>query len=135
LIEPYRPERIVSDQHNGAAITSYFERRGVPVEIVNVTGPIQTAAFVACRARLVDGSLRCWRHPQLIEDLRRVMARDCEAIYLPRYGSSHCDTAAALALGVHALGEQPYAPAAIETIYPTHAFGSGAPLMGSVYGA
>jgi hypothetical protein len=118
LIEPYRPERIVSDQHNAAAVTSYFERRGVQVQIVNVTGPIQTASFVATRARLVDGSLRCWRHPQLIEDLRRVRAKNTEAIFLPRYGDSHCDCAAALALGVHVFAERAYPAAAVPTLVP-----------------
>jgi hypothetical protein len=134
LVAPYRPERIVSDQHNAPAIRSYFERRGVPVQITNVTGPIQTAAFVATRARLVDGSLRCWRHAQLIEDLRRVRARDTEAIYLPRYGDSHCDAAAALALGVHTFAEQHYAPAAVESLGVYDPFSSGASLLGSEFG-
>jgi hypothetical protein len=99
-IAPYAPTRIVSDQHNSAAIESYFGRRGIPVEIVNLTRPVQTASFVALRQRLVEGSLRCWRHPLLVEELRRVRARDTETIFLPRYGDSHCDTAAALALAV-----------------------------------
>jgi hypothetical protein len=38
--------------------------------------------------------------PLLVEELRRVRARDTETILLPRYGDSHCDTTAALALGV-----------------------------------
>jgi hypothetical protein len=118
LIAPYHPERIVTDQHNSAAITSYFERRGVPVQVVNLTAPTQTAAFVSTRARLVDGSLRCWRHPGLIEDLRRVRARDTESIYLPRYGDSHCDAAAALALGVHVFATRDY-PAAAAVTLPT----------------
>jgi hypothetical protein len=135
LIEPYRPERIVTDQHNSAAMTSYFERRGVPVEVVNLTGPVQTASFVATRARLVDGSLRCWRHPQLVEDLRRVRARDTETIFLPRYGGSHCDAAAALALGVHLFAERPYAPAAATTVdQPSFSMGT-ASFWGSEYGA
>ncbi len=99
-IAPYAPSRIVSDQHNSAAIESFFGRRGIPVGIVNLSRPVQTAAFVALRSRLVDGSLRCWRHPRLVEELRRVRAKDTETIYLPRYGDSHCDAAAALALGV-----------------------------------
>jgi GNAT superfamily N-acetyltransferase len=99
LIEPYHPARVVTDQHQASAIESYFGRRGVRVEVVNLTGAKQTAAFVTLRSRLVDGSLRLWRHPQLIEDLRRVRAKDSESISLPRYGGSHCDAAAALALG------------------------------------
>ena len=105
LIAPFEPWKIVTDQHNSAAIESYFARRGVQVEVVNLTSPIQTAAFTSLRARLVDGSLRCWRHPELIEDLRRVRARDNETIQLPRYGDSHCDLAAALALGCYELRE------------------------------
>ena len=99
-IAPYALRRIVSDQHNGAAIESYFGRRAIPVEIVNLTRPAQTAGFVALRQRLVEGSLRCWRHLLLVEELRRVRARDTETIFLPRYGDSHCDAAAALALAV-----------------------------------
>jgi hypothetical protein len=129
LIEPYQPERLVTDQHNAAAITSYFERKGVPVQNLNVTGPIQTASFVALRSRLVDGSLRCWRHPRLIEDLRRVRAKDTEAISLPRYGDSHCDAAAALALGVHVFAERAYAPVALPTLTPYLPY-----TQGSVFG-
>jgi hypothetical protein len=105
LVAPYSPSRIVSDQHNSAAIESYFGRKGVGVEVVNLTRPLQTAAFVSLRARLVDGSLRCWREPQLVEELRRVRAKDTETIYLPRYADSHCDAAAALALGVRSVDE------------------------------
>jgi hypothetical protein len=106
LVEPYRPSRVVSDQHNSVAIESYFGRKGVPVEIVNLTRAAQTSAFVSLRARLIDGSLSCWREPQLIEELRRVRsARNSEAIDLPRFGGSHCDAAAALALGVRSVDE------------------------------
>jgi hypothetical protein len=103
LIAPYAPSRVVTDQHQSAAIESYFGRRGVRVETTHLSGPTQTAAFVALRSRLADGSLRLWRDPALIEDLRRVRARDSETIFLPRYGNSHCDLASALALGVSAL--------------------------------
>lgn len=71
LIEPHSP-RIVSDQHQADAITSFFGRQGASVKIVNLTRPVQTAAFTSTRARLIDGSLRPWRHPQLVEELRRV---------------------------------------------------------------
>jgi len=99
-IGPYEPRRIVTDQHNSKAIESYFGRKGVRVEVVNLTRAKQTAAFVALRSRLVDGSLTCWREPRLVDELRRVRAKDTETIYLPRTGDSHCDAAAALALGV-----------------------------------
>lgn len=106
IIEPYAEHglRAVSDQHQQDAIQSYFGRLGVAVDIVNLTGPVQTQAFVATRTRLVDGSLRLWRHPGLIEDLRRVKARDAsEAVLLPRYAGGHCDSASALALAVLSL--------------------------------
>jgi hypothetical protein len=112
-IERYQPTRIVSDQHNSAAIESYFGRKGVSVEIVNLTRAKQTAAFVALRSRLVDGSLVCWREPRLVDELRRVRAKDSETIYLPRTGDSHCDAAAALALGVSVVEDVGGPPAVV----------------------
>lgn len=97
IIEPYAP-RIVTDQHQADAVSSYFGRFGVSTRVVNLTGPVQTAAFTSTRTRLIDGSLRLWRHPLLIEELRRVRARDSETIYLPRFGGGHCDAISALAL-------------------------------------
>ena len=38
----------------------------------------------------------------LIDELRRVRARDTETIALPRFGGGHCDVASALALAVWA---------------------------------
>jgi hypothetical protein len=102
MIEPYRP-RVVTDQHQADAIRAYFGRQGCPVSVQNLTGPLQTAAFTSTRARLVDGSLRLWRHVQLVEELRRVRAKDTEAIELPRFAGSHCDIASALALAVYEL--------------------------------
>ena len=99
LIEPYRP-RIVTDQHQADAVVSYFGRLGVGVRVVHLTAPLQTAAFTSTRTRLLDGSLRLWRHALLLEELRRVQARDTESIYLPRFGGGHADAASALALGV-----------------------------------
>jgi hypothetical protein len=32
-----------------------------------------------------------WRHPGLLEDFRRVRARNTESIYLPHYAGGHCD--------------------------------------------
>lgn len=100
IMEPYRPRRVVSDVHQADAIRSYFGRRGLSVLIENLSAPKQTAAFTSTRARMVDGSLRLWKHPQLVEELRRVRAKDTETIHLPRFGGSHCDIAAALCLGV-----------------------------------
>jgi hypothetical protein len=98
LIAPYEP-RIVSDQHQPDAIRAFFGRQGMSVQIVNLRGPAQTAAFTSMRARLMDGSLRLWDHPQLVEELRRVRARESsEAIVLPHFGGSHCDVASALCL-------------------------------------
>jgi hypothetical protein len=100
IIEPYRA-RIVTDQHQADGISSYFGRLGRSVTVRNLTSPLQTEAFVSMRARLMDGSLRLWEHPSLIEDLRRVRARDSESIVLPRYAGGHCDAASALALAVY----------------------------------
>lgn len=100
LIAPYAPVKLLGDQHQASAIQSFFGRRGIPCEIVNVTGTIQTASFVTLRARLVDGSVRCPRVPLLLEELRRVRAKEGEKVYLPRFGDSHCDAVVALALAV-----------------------------------
>lgn len=100
LLEPYGPQ-IVTDQHQADAVKSYFGRLGRSVKVINLTGPIQTAAFTSTRTRMVDGSLRLWRHEPLIEELRRVRAKDTETIYLPRFAGSHCDIASALALAVY----------------------------------
>jgi len=123
LIEPYRPSRVVTDQHQSSAIESYFGRQGIRVETTHLSGPTQTAAFVTLRSRLADGSLRLWRDPALIEDLRRVRARDSESIFLPRYGNSHCDLASALALGVTVLSQRRSKRAyAVPTVPPTGVF-------------
>jgi hypothetical protein len=120
-IEPYAAQglRIITDQHQASAVESYFGRKGVAVEVVNLTGPIQTQAFTALRARLVDGSLRVWSHPGLVEDLRRIrVARRSESVELPRYGGGHCDTASALALAVRASGSSSQRPFALQTVPP-----------------
>jgi hypothetical protein len=102
-VRPYSPIRLITDQHQGDAIASYFGRAGIPTTVVNLTLPTQTQAFTSTRTRLVDGSLRCWKHPGLVEDLRRIRVRDTqEAIVLPRYAGGHCDAASALALAVWA---------------------------------
>ncbi len=119
VIEPYaaeRPVRVWGDQHQSDGLRSFFGRKGVQVEIVNVTAPIQTQAFVSLRSRLLDGSLRCWKHPQLVEDLRRVRtAKNVESIHLPRYAGGHCDAASALALCAYAVREGDLRPAAAVT--------------------
>jgi hypothetical protein len=102
IIEPYRP-RIVTDQHQADAVSSSFGRQGLAVDVVHLTGPLQTAAFVSTRTRLMDGSLRLWRDQQLLEELRRVRARDSETIVLGRFGGSHSDIASALALATYEL--------------------------------
>ncbi len=110
LIRPYHEKggvRIVTDQHMADAVSSYFGRMGVPVKTVSLTGPLQTAAFTSLRTRMVDGSLRLWRQDGepngalLIEELRRIRARDSEKIYIPRFGDSHGDIASALALAAY----------------------------------
>jgi hypothetical protein len=103
ILEPYaeRGLRIASDQHDADAVRSYFGRLGCAVTIHNLTGPLQSSAFTAVRTRLMDGSLRLWRHPLLIEELRRVRAKDTERIDLPRFGGGHCDAASALSLAVY----------------------------------
>jgi hypothetical protein len=102
IIEPYRP-RIVTDQHAADSVSSFFGRLGVQVAVRNLTGPVQTAAFVSTRTRLLDGSLRLWRAERLVEDLRRVRARDTETIHLPHYAGGHCDAVSALCLAVYEL--------------------------------
>jgi len=118
IVEPYRirPLKLVGDQHQSDAISSYFGRLGLPVEIINITSPIQTAAFMSLRARLVDGSLRCWKHPLLLEEFRRVrVARTAESIVLPRFAGGHCDAVSALALACYSLREGSQRPAAART--------------------
>lgn len=103
LLEPYaeRGLRMVSDQHQSDAVSSYFGRLGVGVKMVNLTGPLQTGAFTSTRARLTDGSLRLWRHEPTLAEMRRVRAgKNSESIVLPRHGSSHCDVISALCLAV-----------------------------------
>lgn len=102
IIAPYAP-MIVTDQHQADAVSSYFGREGCTVRVVNLTGPLITAAFTSTRARLLDGSLRLWRHPLLIEELRRVRAKDTERIELSRFGGGHSDAASALSQAVYEL--------------------------------
>jgi hypothetical protein len=99
LIEPYHPTRIVTDQHQSDSIRSFFGRLGYAVKVVNQTGPSQTAAFTSTRTRLLDGSLVLWKHPGLLEELRRVRARG-DHVYLPRFAGSHCDLSASLSAAV-----------------------------------
>jgi hypothetical protein len=105
LLEPYVEHglRIVSDQHQADAVSSYFGRQGIAVDIINLTSTTQTAAFTSTRTRLLDGSLQLWKHGQLIEELRRVRAKDTETIVLQRFGGSHLDIASGLALAVYEL--------------------------------
>ncbi len=98
LIAPYAPGRLLTDVHQAPAVSNYFGRRGLSVQVVNVTGPMRTSMFVAARARLEDGSLRAWSHPQLLADLRRVRGTGADGIELPRAGGSHQDVAVAFCL-------------------------------------
>ena len=100
IIEPYAPLVIATDQHQSDAIASHFGRQGVTVRVEAWSRQSQTAMFTSLRARLTDGSLRAWKHPVLVEDLRRVRARDSETIDLPRHGGGHCDAVSALAIAV-----------------------------------
>jgi hypothetical protein len=122
VVAPYaavRPVRVVSDVHQADVVRSFFGRRGLEVEIVTGSSPAQTEAFVALRTRLVDGSLRCWKQPLLLEELRRVRtARSAERVVLPRHGGGHCDLACALALAVAGSPEDYEAPAAARTTKP-----------------
>jgi hypothetical protein len=113
LLEPYVAQglRAVTDQHQSDAVSSFLGRRGVSTRVVNLTGPLQTSAFTSTRARLDDGSLRLWKQPVLVEDLRRVRARDSESMLLPRYAGGHCDAASALALACFELRGATGAPA------------------------
>jgi hypothetical protein len=94
---PYAPTRGVADSHKGGPVRSYFGRRGCDVELVPPTDTLQMQQFVALKARLEDGSLRCWAHPQLVQDLRRVRTTEAGKIHLPKFRGSHCDTVVALA--------------------------------------
>jgi hypothetical protein len=124
LLEPYGPARVVSDQHQADAIRSYFGRLGYAVTIMSTTAASQTAAFTSTRSRIVDGSLLLWEHPALIEELRRVRARG-ESIQLPKFGGSHCDIAAALALAVFQLRHVSDTP-------PGEARGGGRPITAGI---
>ena len=97
IIGPYSP-RGVADLHKGGPIKSWLGRQGCSVTLTPPTGTLQKQQFVSLRARLEDGSLRAWSHPQLLQDLRRVRATDGDKIYLPKVGGSHCDAAVALSL-------------------------------------
>ena len=111
-IRPYEPRRIVSDQYMADVVRSFFGREGIPVTIAQTTAASQTAAFVSLRARLADGSLRLWNEPKLIEELRRIRARDSsDSVYLPRVGGDgRCDRAVALAAAVYHLRSVSGAP-------------------------
>jgi phage terminase large subunit-like protein len=112
---PYSPTRGVADSHKGGPLRSYFGRLGCDVELVPPTATLQMQQFVALKARLEDGSLRCWAHPQLIQDLRRVRTTDGGKIYLPKFRGSHCDTVVALASAVWEFSEYSERPAAART--------------------
>lgn len=97
-IEPYSPRRLIVDQHQAQPVRSYFETQGILVDVVQLTGALKTSMFLSLRARLENGSLRCWAHPQLVADLRRVRMTGADQIDLPRVGGSHEDTAMAAAM-------------------------------------
>ena len=114
LIAPFLPGllKVVTDIHDAISIQSYFADKGAETEVVSVTGPMLTSMLVALRSRFANGSLRCPRDGQLVEDLRRVKARDAtEAVSLPRFSGGHCDMLSALALAVRELGGE-FQPAA-----------------------
>jgi hypothetical protein len=68
-IEPYQPRRLIVDQHQAQPVRSFFETEGIFVDVQSLTGPLKTSMFVSLRARLENGSLRCWAHPQLVADI------------------------------------------------------------------
>jgi hypothetical protein len=88
--------QVVTDSYKVQPVKSFIGQKGLWPQVVSLQGKEQMRAYIAVNTRLQDGSLRIWRHPALLEDLRRVQMRDAETVHLPRYGGSHCDTAAAL---------------------------------------
>ena len=116
ILEEYWPWKVYTDVHLGREISAYLGRRGMNVEIVAGAGPTTTRAFMSLRARLTDGSLRLWRCPQLLEDLRRVSIGDREQVRLPRYAGGHCDAASALSLAAMHFAPQAHPVAAVESV-------------------
>jgi hypothetical protein len=104
LIEPLaavRPVTIVSDTHEGDRMRSDFRRLGHQVSIEPPSGRRKLEQFIGTRQRFAEGSLRCWRHPLLV-DLSCSGRMAGERLVLPSKGSSHSDLAAALCQGVFA---------------------------------
>jgi hypothetical protein len=121
IIEPYAAVRsvsVVSDVHQADAVRSYFGRLGYAVRI-ETGAKDKVRAFESTRARLTDGSLRLWRHPGLVEEMRRVQARN-ESIVLPRIGDNHCDLIAALCQGVFQYRQHTGIPEGHPAAGPSH---------------
>jgi Terminase large subunit, T4likevirus-type, N-terminal len=103
ILEPYKQLGIqaFTDQHEVDAIQSFFGHEGIQVEMVKDDSPWKTAAFVATRQRLKDGTLQLWRHEPLLGEMRRVRtARLSEAIKLGRGDGGHGDICVALCRAV-----------------------------------
>lgn len=101
--------RAVTDQFAAVAVVERLEGQGVSVRAEHISAPTKTAAFSELRARLYDGTLELYEHPDLVAELRRLRTRFTAgqaAVTNPRVGGSHGDIAQALALAVqeHAQG-------------------------------
>jgi phage terminase large subunit-like protein len=96
--------RVVTDQFAARAVVDRLQRRGLVVRAEPMTTPSKTAAFGELRARLYDGSLELYRHPELLGELRRLRTKftaGSAAVVNPRVGRSHGDMAQALALATY----------------------------------
>jgi len=95
--------RVVTDQFAAKAVVERLQRAGLSVKTEAMTASSKTAIFSELRARLYDGSLELYEHPDLLAELRRLRTRftaGAAAVVNPRVGRSHGDLAQACALGV-----------------------------------
>ena len=103
VLNLYRVRKVVTDQHCAAAVTDRLQRAGIHVVTINMSGASKTAAFLEMRARLNQGTLDLYHHPDLLAELRRLRTKysaGSASVVNPRVGGSHGDLAQALALAV-----------------------------------
>jgi len=93
----------VTDQFAAKAVVERLQRAGLAVKTEAMTASSKTAIFSELRARLYDGTLELYEHPDLLAELRRLRTRftaGAAAVVNPRVGRSHGDLAQATALAV-----------------------------------
>lgn len=109
LLNRWGVRRAVTDQHLSRAVQDRLARDGIHVVVEAMSAGSKTRVYGEMRARLYDGTLEIYKHPVLMDELRRLRTKytaGSASVVSPRVGKSHGDLAQALAMAVDVFAQR-----------------------------